>query len=691
MKFYFLGLLFILTYNLLFAQHETDQRVIGFKYIMKFNGTNPQVETTSSNLYDPFNPNYKGDLQTPHANSICDTLGNLLFYYDGTSVHQSNGEVMNNGTLHDYNFSSYYNNALIVPIEESNRRYYYLFETVPYEENWNYITNRPLEDVSSCYYPNECGKFWDLCKLQYHVIDIQANGGSGGVLKKNIFIADSVAPSISGIKHQNNIDTWISVLKYRTNNIFNYKVNSCAIQAPVISTIPDFEYKKKPLYVPYSVASNTGFQLVYSTKGDYAAFPGNKISDINPPDSDIPLYLFIAPFDNQTGLFDFSILKTIDVRSGGDDNFFSHDSKYLYYNNSGFFVPVWMYQYELSTGNSTPMYYNDIPPDNNYSGLDYGKNNDILIYKVKVKPNKSAFKCVSYLGEISNINQPFVPGNLIDSLLLPGIDQPDNNPLYTYIARNNYIYNFYHPDYKKPPAFPAPVSVVSSVASPSCFTSPVVLAGHATGAADSAYWYVQKEPAVTWQKYVTDTFNLTVNPGTYQASYVSYKYCLGDSATQQFVIEDYPHVQLPIDSVYTCDSKPVDLPAIATSYQSYWVNAAGNTVVSPLPDPGVYAFVVQNSCDKASDSLYVKNSVLDVTNLVTANNDTQNDCLYAVSNNPTEKIRLSIYNCWGSRIFYEENYSNNWCPGTEVSDGVYFYETVYNNNCNKKGWVQVVH
>ena len=166
MKCIFTAIFFLLFATTLFAQHETDQRVIGFKYKLNFNASNPQVETTSINLYDPFNPNYKGDLQTPHANSICDTLGNLLFYYDGTSVYQPDGTVMQNGTLHDYNFSCYYNNALIVPIEESNRRYYYLFETIPHTENWDYTKNTPFNCPANMY----CFEFWNLCKLQYHII-----------------------------------------------------------------------------------------------------------------------------------------------------------------------------------------------------------------------------------------------------------------------------------------------------------------------------------------------------------------------------------------------------------------------------------------------------------------------------------------------------------------------------------------
>lgn len=666
----------------LFAQHETDERILGFKYKLKFNNNVPEVITQNSNLFDPHNSNYKGVWQTPHANSICDTLGNLLFYYDGAILYQANGQVMNGGNLHQYNFSSHYTSSLIVPIEESNRRYYYLFETLPHEENWDYARNVPI----NCPVNITCFGFRDLCKLEYSIIDMHANGGRGSIVKKNIFIADSVAPSISGIKHANNIDTWVSVLGFHTNKIYNYQVNSCQIKEPIINLIPDFEYKQTPMYIPYT-SLNTNFQIVYSTKGDYVTFPGNKISD-NPSASYIPFYLFIAPFDNQTGIFDFNSLKTVDVLSGFNANLFSHDSKYLYYHDSRLFTAnVWIYQYDLNTEVSVPFYFNK--DQNVYCGADYGKTNDILILKLKRFRTNIGYKFVNYLGVIKHIDQLFVAGNLIDSLSLPVMDQPDDIPQYTYIARNNYIYNFYHPDYKKPDAFPVAASITNTVTSPSCFNAPVALKGNTNIPVDSLYWIVKKAGQNNWQRYDTDTFDLSVSPGTYTVSLVSYKYCLADTATQQFVIEDYPVVHLSIDTLYTCESKPLELP-VNNSYQYHWLNADGEIISGAVTETGQYNIAVQNSCSTREDSLYLSNSTIDVTNLVTANNDHQNDCLHITSGNANEIIRLSIYNSWGSRIFSADEYANNWCPGNELTDGVYYYEATYNNQCSKKGWVEIV-
>ena len=665
--------------TLLFAQHETDNRVMGFKYILKFNQNSPELSVTNTNFYEPFNSNYKGIMGAPYANSICDTFGDLLFYYDGATLYEANGQIMNGGNLHPYNFSNHYTSSLIIPIEENNRRYYYLFETLPHEEEWDYTLNQPKDYISSCYYPNECAKFWDLCTLTYSIIDMQENNGRGEIIKKNIFITDSVAPTLSGIKHQNNIDTWVTVLKYHTNQILNYKINSCNIFSPVISFIPDYEYRNKPLYISYTAAYGLGLQFVYSPDGHYVCFPGTKSTD-NTSD-----YLFVSKFDNQTGLIDFNALQTIAVTSGLNLNLFSHDSKYLYYHDTFVFGnPVWTYQYDLTTKTSTPFYYNLVK--NRATGVDYGKDNDILFFKYKGYSNNINS---TYLGQLQNIDQAFVASNLVDSLQHPSLYQPPYVWNSSYIARNNYIYNFYHPDYKKPNAFPVAHSVSNTVASPSCFNAPVTLKGNTNMPVDSLYWVVKKTSQPNWQRFNADTFDLPVSPGAYTASLVSYKYCLVDSATQKFTIEDYPVVKLTDDTLYTCDLKSVELPSNDT-YSYYWKNENGEIISRQVSETGQYNIVVQNSCGSKEDSLYFKNSTLDVTNLVTANNDNKNDCLHATSNNSNESIRMSIYNSWGSRIFSDNQYKNNWCPNTDLSDGVYYYEANYNNNCSKKGWVEIV-
>lgn len=693
MRFIIAKLLFFVFLNTLFAQHETDQRVLGYKYFLKFNQGIPDLSVTTPNFFDPNIWHANGEKITHYANSICDTLGNLLFYYDGINVYDKDKHTLENGNIHSRNFSSYYYSTLIVPIEESNRRYYYLFETIPYEEHWNTEQNACGPNVP-------CPEFLDLCKLQYHVIDMGADGKGGRIISKNNFVMDSVGSTLSGVKHANNIDTWVTVIKFKSNKVYNFKVNYCSIGKPVISVIPDFEYEIQPINYTSVFRFTFGFQIVYSTQGDYISFNGYKLADPPPAQGSIRYtYLHYATFNNTTGFIDISSLKTTGPSSIYNNLYtvgpavFSHDSKKIYYfseKSDGF-----MTQFDLTTNTSIilPGYGSIFQ----VSPLDYGKNKDLLIFKINPQSSVSSFPSTSpfYFNDYNYFTYSeywFSLGNINDQIVVNGVG---NNGLNSYrstifdpICRNNYIYNFYHPDYKKP-NFSTPKSIVEPIKSPACYTSPVHLAGHSSLAADSLFWFVKKDGAAQWQKYTADTFDLAVTPGTYKATYVSFKYCLGDSATQQFTVEDYPAVHLADDTIYTCESKPVMLPA-NTTYSYRWENVHGDVVSNLVTETGQYNMVVQNSCGTAKDSLYVSNSVLNIANLVTVNNDQKNDCWKIQSNNSTEKIHVSIYNSWGSSVFSDNNYQNNWCPMDE-SDGIYYYDITYNNACAKKGWLQVMH
>jgi hypothetical protein len=682
---YYLVLLTLFFSFALFAQHETDQRVIGFQYIMKFNGNNPFVETNSNAIfYNPNDANYKGTYVTPNANSICDTLGNLLFYYDGVRIYNADKTIMQNGTLHDYNFSSSYTSSLIVPIEESNRRVYYFIETIPHQENWDFVANTPI----NCPINSFCSEFRDNCLLVYHVIDMSLNQGRGGVRSKNIIIEDSIAPSISGVKHANNIDTWLTVLKSRTNIIKNFKINACGISDPIFSQIPDFEYPDKP-YLTYT-KPGLNLQFVYSPSGNMVALTGTKKSENTLTK---PSYaIFLAPFDDATGTYNFGDMQTIAIFSSFCLNLFSHDSKYFYYNNTVLFVPIWIYQFDVTTGMSTPFYYNGTPANNSFQAMDYGKNNDIIFHKINTEYNIPAMSFSGYLGKLNNISQTYVTANLIDSLLTPSFPQPpiDSRGSPNYTTRNNYIYNFYHPNYKKPAAFAQVQSIADVPPSPTCFTNAMSLKALSTIAADSSYWLVKNNTALTWQKIYADTTELQLQPGTYQANYVSYKYCISDTAETTFVIDGFPHIQLPMDTVYTCDNKSVPLPNASPTSPHIWTNAVGAIVTENTSIMGQYTIQVSNTCGAAYDSLFLENSTLELTNLITANKDGLNDCLITIQNNPHETMRLAVYNSWGSLVFLSEMYNNDWCP-TDLTDGIYFVEVSYNTGCYKKGWLQVLH
>lgn len=683
-----LNFTFFISINLLLAQNETDERVLGYKHFLKFNQSNPVLTIETGNFFDPNVWHANNEKITHYANSICDTLGHLLFYYDGLNIYNKDKTIFTNGNVHTQNFSTFYNSSLIVPIEESNRRFYYLFETIPYEENWSNSKN-------ACGTNTPCPEFLELCKLQYHIIDIATKN----VISKNNIIMDSVSSSVSGVKHLNNIDTWISVIKFKSNKIYNFKINSCSISNPVINTIPDFEYEINPQNYSPLFDFKYNFQIVYSTIGDYVAFNGYKVSDPLPTGNNIRYsYLFYTKFDNNTGVIDIGNIKTTGPPTIYENSYttgpplFSHDSKKIYYFSIQKESHLTQFEINTNTSTSLPMWGGSFQ----VSPFDYGKNDDLIKYNI-VPDNKYGSFIVSPPFHFNDYPY-FIYSQYVSSL---GIN--DFNPIYTSInnktpyystfdpiVRNNYIYNFYNPNYKKPSIIKIKNSNPDTINKYSCFNVPIYLNGNVKMPIDSMYWEILNSNQKYKQRFNSESTSLILNPGTYTAKFITYKNCIVDSSSQQFTVEDFlPNISFENDTLYTCDTKEINLPTY--HYANYtWVNINKELVSSPVTKLGQYTLIAQNSCGTIKDSIYVNKSNLNVVNLITPNADNKNDCFYVETNNSNESITINIYNTWGSRIFSDYNYKTNWCPENTINDGIYNYEINYNNNCIKRGWVEII-
>lgn len=107
------------------------------------------------------------------------------------------------------------------------------------------------------------------------------------------------------------------------------------------------------------------------------------------------------------------------------------------------------------------------------------------------------------------------------------------------------------------------------------------------------------------------------------------------------------------------------------------------------PDTGTYhiRLIAENSrCyDTVVKTISIKPFL--APNLITANTDGKNEAL--TFNNWEPGWKLEIYNRWGRRIFFTDNYQNNWIPPSERS-GTYFYAVTFPNGKACKAWLQVV-
>ncbi len=82
----------------------------------------------------------------------------------------------------------------------------------------------------------------------------------------------------------------------------------------------------------------------------------------------------------------------------------------------------------------------------------------------------------------------------------------------------------------------------------------------------------------------------------------------------------------------------------------------------------------------------ISDAILNLPNVVTPNQDGKNDC-FSGSGLPFDNCiqrfeEVSIFNRWGTRVFYTRDRNFNWCPD-DASSGTYFYQIRYTLNSYK--------
>lgn len=77
---------------------------------------------------------------------------------------------------------------------------------------------------------------------------------------------------------------------------------------------------------------------------------------------------------------------------------------------------------------------------------------------------------------------------------------------------------------------------------------------------------------------------------------------------------------------------------------------------------------------------------LTIPNVLTRNKDGKNDQLVITSAAPVD---LTIYTRWGTKVYEQENYLNDW-EGEGLASGVYYYEVVLENNEVCTGWIHLL-
>ena len=143
------------------------------------------------------------------CSSISDSIGNLLFYTDGTTIYDNTHNIMLNGNALLGSFSS--TQSSIITQDPGNTDRYYIFTVGE-------------TGVGGC---------------AYSVVDMTLNGGLGGVgTTKNVILQSNVSEKITAVVHNNGYDLWIITQAFGTNDYYTYLLSSTGVNASAVVSSP---------------------------------------------------------------------------------------------------------------------------------------------------------------------------------------------------------------------------------------------------------------------------------------------------------------------------------------------------------------------------------------------------------------------------------------------------------------------
>jgi hypothetical protein len=276
--------------------------------------------------------------------NICDcATGKLLMLCNGAILYDTLGNIIENGDslippkvytgVSTYPTGPAPQTSIILP-KGSNGLYYVITPT--------------LTDSAFDFYVTGGQNQVPLDLLQYHVVDMNANGGMGKVVKKNVELLSNVKMSkvgMTAVRHANGYDWWLVKQGHDTNMVYTFLVTKDTIELK----------HQQGFGSPHFGYWDTWGQSCFSYDGKkYAYGMGTRNK------------LFIADFNRCSGEFSNSKIINIPIDSSThpywnsigkmDSSFggvaFSENNKFIYIAKA-----FNIYQYELNEVDSALAWY----------------------------------------------------------------------------------------------------------------------------------------------------------------------------------------------------------------------------------------------------------------------------------------------------------------------------------------------
>ncbi len=625
------------------------------------------------------------------STSIADNNGNLLFYSEGRRVWDKNHTIMPNGTWLGGGFSST-QGAIIVKKPGSNS-IYYIFSVRS--------MNNPFG-------------------LWYSEVDMTLNGGLGDVSTPNNLISGGIQERICVIKHQNGNDFWIIVMPAVSNSFHAYLLTSSGLNTtPIITNIGAFHD-----YQGYLKASSDGkrIALADTKKANFELFD----------------------FDNSTGILSNNILFSTGFTSsyGPYGAEFSPNNNLLYISTYQQAGPA--YQYNLLAGtnvaieNSKLLIGNGIgwggALQNGPDGKMYHAHVDTTLNVIN-NPNVLGLGCNFVAGAINLAGKGSVHGlpTFINSIYPVPITANfsttnlcfNDSTLFTILPNatnlDSVYWNFGDPttgndnnssdtmvthQFSDTGTFNVTLIVFDNNLSDTTTQQitihplPSVNLGNDTA-------YCPGNSVVLDATYPNATYlwqNGSSNP-TFSASQVG-TYWVEVSANgcnaSDTVLVDFitiPTLTLTGDTLI-CPGETVLLSApIPNSSYSWQNNSTQNTFL--VTEPGTYWLIATDDCGSYSDTITVIldqcETVLEMPNVLTPNNDGINDLFIPITMKGVNEASIIVYNRWGQEHYSSNDITLGWdgkCNEQPCSDGTYFwvvnYTDINNQPASLKGTITLL-
>jgi len=309
--------------------------------------------------------------------TICDALGNLLFYTDGTDVYDNTKSQMSNG---GGLFSSNSTTQKVIVQHPGSGDYYIFYST------------------SHTIFPTPPGE------LYYSKVDMSGNGGLGVVTNKNTPViglgagfpnTGVVDESVTAVNHANGTDIWVIThgAGVDGNKYFAIQVDGAGVVAPAITSIganADFSHHN----AGEIKASPNGENIVKSSKAyDWGTNPAS------------PPYVELTSFDDATGQITTPITLKVEVGAyaGGRGTYgcsFSPDGSKVYASWVGG-NEIWQWDLDQVNIPASGVLISTTPPDPNGLGARFGSLHIGADYNVYIAVGAS-----NYLTKIECPNEP---------------------------------------------------------------------------------------------------------------------------------------------------------------------------------------------------------------------------------------------------------------------------------------------